>query len=564
MPAIFGRFEVPGPCATMRGLEERRAANESPPGVSPECPILNSGFEAIPLVKSQHVLCSPLISSILQQEAECFGTAAYMSKCIEYRCLHTCGTDGGCPILHKNHIRDNKGSAYKHAKAKKHRKSCNPDCRAFGKAQKDTIELVSQHADEPGSVIDTRLKKFPDRELTIVFVADPVLGKDVDSVTVDHGVPHVTVINVTQEQVQQLEVDTPGAWAKELPESVHADTEPDPAEKTVKVAQWEWVRFRSPPKFTFQLVNRNNRRYGVNTIDELDEYLASATQLMHKAVMFPDPWELLYSSSPPMVNHVLDLASVALNGCRPYASACYGCTPDDFSSDIRHLASLSSDMSFAIVREDGEDSVRPENIHLRRIWVKKVAPDPPSTDWLGLPHHSGIHRKCSPLFGELMVYIVGGDVTHVVQLGPVADGDFMSGLTPGPLPLHICDKRRVFESYRTVAEAWATFCGWDEDATERKQGYEELRQFALSNLSTIMKLERKVMEGDVSDLQLLCRMDVGLLQCSSGLKYYVKNLERGLTTSMMGWMDWQVASGDINQFVNLLPAFVCARQAAKV
>ncbi|KAL1699201.1 hypothetical protein EV121DRAFT_181968, partial [Schizophyllum commune] len=98
--------------------------------------------------------------------------------------------------------------------------------------------------------------------------------------------------------------------------------------------------------------------------------------------------------------------------------------------------------------------------------------------------------------------------------------------------------------------------GQSEDAEEKSAGAEELKDFAISNLYKIIELERKTMEVEASDLELLCRMDISLLRSDSGLKYYVKNVERGLTTCMLGWMDWSTASGDINRFASLLSAFV--------
>ncbi|KAL1698528.1 hypothetical protein EV121DRAFT_274366 [Schizophyllum commune] len=329
------------------------------------------------------------------------------------------------------------------AAAKKHKKKCNVNCKVWKQEGWDTLQPVEADVDVvPSGRPIQPLTKDRDRRMTVVFVPDPVLGKDTDRITADHGAPHVTVINVTSKQANELRSDASGAWAQKLPDSVHADTEPDPTAQTVKVAQWEWVhvvpslralghQVVALPYETFigamlepkaavhakvlHLLERADvvlggpplhkdlRDYGVSTIRELDEYLASARQLSRKAVIFPDPWELMYSSSLPLVDHILDLASAALGGVRPYTAACHGCTPDDPSHGLQHMASPSSDKNFVIVREDGEESVRPENLHLRRMWVKDVPPDRPSMDWLGMARHVVVHRKCSPSFGELKV-----------------------------------------------------------------------------------------------------------------------------------------------------------------
>ncbi|TRM62876.1 hypothetical protein BD626DRAFT_42542 [Schizophyllum amplum] len=89
--------------------------------------------------------------------------------------------------------------------------------------------------------------------------------------------------------------------------------------------------------------------------------------------------------------------------------------------------------------------------------------------------------------------------------------------------------------------------------TKLKEGMQELVDFVDANLDELIAMEKRDRRTQVSNLEVFCRMDIGILTSRDSLKYTVLGVERGLTTNMFGWSDWLGAVLDITFVAHLLP-----------
>ena len=112
--------------------------------------------------------------------------------------------------------------------------------------------------------------------------------------------------------------------------------------------------------------------------------------------------------------------------------------------------------------------------------------------------------------------------------------------------------------------AWSHYIGGNATHEQLSAGYAELKEFVETQVADLIDLENGQRDVQVSDLELFCRIDVGIMRSNKivegvmkpTLNYFVLEVERGLATCMWGWHDWSKTCADINTVAHLLPAWV--------
>ena len=101
-----------------------------------------------------------------------------------------------------------------------------------------------------------------------------------------------------------------------------------------------------------------------------------------------------------------------------------------------------------------------------------------------------------------------------------------------------------------------TYCGHnreDQDATSKdRTGIHELATFVLATHAAMVDKEKQRPNATRTDLEVLCRIDVGIKITGSAAQYFVLEVERGLTTCMFAFEDPEGAAADIEEVAELL------------
>ncbi|KAL1754272.1 hypothetical protein FB107DRAFT_291790 [Schizophyllum commune] len=146
-----------------------------------------------------------------------------------------------------------------------------------------------------------------------------------------------------------------------------------------------------------------------------------------------------------------------------------------------------------------------------------------------------------PRFGELRCYVVGGEVRRVLKTVPV-NGGLRCELVEDDHPT----LEQYYKSYRGHNSE-------DQDPTPRHHsGIHELKTFVLATHAALVEKEKKTLGLTRTDLEVLCRIDVGIWMVESAAQYFVLEVERGITTCMFAYEDQEGAAADIEEVAKLL------------
>ena len=74
----------------------------------------------------------------------------------------------------------------------------------------------------------------------------------------------------------------------------------------------------------------------------------------------------------------------------------------------------------------------------------------------------------------------------------------------------------------------------------------------LATHAALVEKEKKTLGLTRTDLEVLCRIDVGVWMVESAAHYFVLEVERGLTTCMFAYEDQEGAAADIEEVAKLL------------
>ncbi|TRM67298.1 hypothetical protein BD626DRAFT_535200 [Schizophyllum amplum] len=167
-------------------------------------------------------------------------------------------------------------------------------------------------------------------------------------------------------------------------------------------------------------------------------------------------------------------------------------------------------------------------------------------------------------FGELRVWIVGGKISRVIQTCPLpADEHDTTGLF-SEFVRHGCPPTKwAFEHASALKDgaAWGQFASGHHTPQIMEEGRKELEDFVLTVYRDLVAIEREALMGHISDIELMCRFDVGIMKGTDSFHYYVSEVERSPTTCMWGWYDWAGASADINTVARMMPDWIARHRA---
>ncbi|KAI5825014.1 hypothetical protein K523DRAFT_192977, partial [Schizophyllum commune Tattone D] len=139
-------------------------------------------------------------------------------------------------------------------------------------------------------------------------------------------------------------------------------------------------------------------------------------------------------------------------------------------------------------------------------------------------------------FGELRVFVVGGKVTRTIQTAPWNNALYSEVIRSG-VP--------------TRAAAFKFFTA-DLTADDLGSGADELHAFVYDVFHSLVAKERAMRRVPLVDIELFCRIDVGIVECSNSYEYFVLEVERGLSTCMWSWLDWLGSCTDMVKVAQLL------------
>ncbi|KAI5894461.1 uncharacterized protein SCHCODRAFT_01087865 [Schizophyllum commune H4-8] len=154
-------------------------------------------------------------------------------------------------------------------------------------------------------------------------------------------------------------------------------------------------------------------------------------------------------------------------------------------------------------------------------------PAPPEARWI---EQAYIDTLRDTRFGELRCFIVSGEVTRIIRTVPSGDGMTCNGVDDG---------------WPSLAQHWRIYHGMPPSPTQQRQGILELTSFVLDTYKALVGREKAALAIRDSDLEVVCRMDIGLLMDDVAAHYFVLEVERGLTLCMFSHHDVEGASQDI-------------------
>ncbi|KAI5822284.1 hypothetical protein K523DRAFT_358492 [Schizophyllum commune Tattone D] len=503
---------------------------------------------------------------------------------VQYRCLHKCGGPPffRCPWAKKYILSSDPKHHYSvHA----HHGLINPPgcisglCPGFGVTERDEL-IIPVNADIGKSALQPR-----HCDMVVVFIPDPVLSSSAHEILNDEtAFLHVAIENATPAMLLDLAQTAPGSFSTNVPKSVRADDSPRDAATTV-VAMWEWSSLPLQLKefgarvvgmpynvfigamldpisnaATFSALKSadlilggpalnedfSNPLYCIQSENDLDNFLASAQQLRPHTVMFPDPMGLLIAGQKGALNHNLDLISREMETFRPCTKAC---NRQEIISEpgTVYKRSFSARSDHVII-----------NGHDKPVLHPSQGPGAPSPfDFVneGWIQQAYLKDVVDPSLGELRVYVVNGEITRALQTCPW-EGTIWAQSTKGRC-LRLSDSSILSQEPPDHNQTWSRQTGVHHDATELVKGHQELSQFVLDVVKRLAELEKKTFGLTHSDLDLFCRVDVGVVIGKERSHYYVNEVERGLVTCLWGWTHGSEAASDIKRVASKLPGFVC-------
>ncbi|KAL1712573.1 hypothetical protein EV715DRAFT_213461 [Schizophyllum commune] len=148
-----------------------------------------------------------------------------------------------------------------------------------------------------------------------------------------------------------------------------------------------------------------------------------------------------------------------------------------------------------------------------------------------------VHTLRNPQYGELRCYVIGGRMSRVLKTVPVGDRELQCRVITG-LPTLQC----LLDDHR----------GQNVDDDTGNAGMSELEGFVLATHAALVDKEKQGLGATRTDLEVLCRIDVGVLIAESAAHYFVLEVERGLTTCMFAFEDPEGAAADIEKVAGLL------------
>uniref|UniRef100_D8PYF3 Uncharacterized protein n=1 Tax=Schizophyllum commune (strain H4-8 / FGSC 9210) TaxID=578458 RepID=D8PYF3_SCHCM len=420
---------------------------------------------------------------------------------VTYRCVHTCGPRFACPWAKTD---SHTSGRWSHSRVHRRHKEPNPPgCesgRCSGYNVIDRQELMIPV--DPRPLASEALRHA---NMTVLFVADPVLGRSVHDIKDDTTTfLHVGVENATHAQLLELEEIAPGSVSSQLPPGVSADTDPPAGVTTTTVAMWEWVRAAVElKKFGAKVVGLPYDIFIRAMLDPIRN--ADVFSAMKKA-------DLILGEKAALAYH-LDIISRGMETFRPFTMAC---------NDEQIIA--TNDMVFKRSFSARSDQV----IINRRASGDRVTRDRTQFDFINRSWIKQAFLKdlIAPRFGELRAKVTA----------PTPDGH---------------------------NQTWSRQTGVHHDMQTLTDGHEELREFVLEVVQRLVGLEKKMYGRTHSDLELFCRVDIGIVCSGGAAHYFVNEVERGLATCMWGWTHWPEAVGDFKRVASRLPEFVSRVKATQ-
>ncbi|KAL1672086.1 hypothetical protein EV122DRAFT_225386 [Schizophyllum commune] len=439
--------------------------------------------------------------------------------------------------------------------------------------------------------------------MTIVVVPEPICSR-FSQASQSAFTLSTAIVNLHAEDLKFLQEVIPTGICADVPDGVYADSEK--ADGTTTVALWEWAyillllrnklgtsrvnfvplsysRFietvMDPPAhvLTFRGLQKANMIFGGPSLNEnwldpmyeigdaehLQKYLAAAHILLRTTTMFPNPHDSLIGGNKVILHANLDYIALAHNPphFRPRTRPGRLFVPGE--RDVVHKRGYSA-RSDGVIMYDHPDAptisgvsgeaARVQDADKSGIWSKLGTCNLPPTDDR-LVSSSWVSQVTIPSlldyhFGELRVFVVGGKVTRTIQTAPWNNALYSEVIRSGVPTRAAADRRDLFTKNNAT---WSKFFTADLTADDLGSGADELHAFVYDVFHSLVAKERAMRRVPLVDIELFCRIDVGIVECSNSYEYFVLEVERGLSTCMWSWLDWLGSCTDMVKVAQLLP-----------
>ncbi|KAI4524546.1 hypothetical protein K525DRAFT_193724 [Schizophyllum commune Loenen D] len=398
----------------------------------------------------------------------------------------------------------------------------------------------------------------PNRPITIVFIPDPLLAHTVTSS--GKGGTFEMVQSFGSESVKQLFNAAPGCWleieqAAYLPEAWRMLSE-SREDLSISVVGMDYPQFmgaimsRSEEDSSWRTLLDADLIVGGAALNEdfmdslyllnsdpqcLERYLKGMAELEEHTPVWPPPNVLLWTGDKVILANTLTrIAAEITHTLRPPT---HRLPPNPIGP-----------ASAGFVRKRGYSAHADHVVFDRPTGVNSVddlplIPSPSGSALIDESWHEQefIDTLHDPRFGELRCYVVGGEMRRVLKTVPV-DGELRCELVEDDHPT----LEQYYKSYRGHNSE-------DQDPTPRHHsGLHELKTFVLATHAALVEKEKQALGLTRTDLEVLCRIDVGIWMVESAAHYFVLEVERGLTTCMFAYEDQEGAAANIEEVAKVL------------
>ncbi|KAL1715691.1 hypothetical protein EV715DRAFT_206868 [Schizophyllum commune] len=400
-------------------------------------------------------------------------------------------------------------------------------------------------ADQSCSSLSQSNRQAVTRSARIIFIPDPRLSRAVIEHNEEDSYLYEMTCWIDPQVLSRIEVAAP--HCAYLPEALlGASMERDDIDLSVEALDYPdyvaAVISHSPENPTWRRLLAADAVIGGPALNEnymdpaymidFDPYVAGVTLLEQQVYIWPCAKSLWWGGNKALLAAQLDLiATYTTHTARPAQ---------------HELQSPPSATRMGWVQKRGY-SARAEHVILpidTQVGGKPGDHDDPApleASWIEQVYIDTLHDD---RFGELRCFVIGGNITRIVKTVPSGGG----------MKCHVV----VNDDWPTLAQHWKIYHGvntsWDRP--QEHNGISELKAFVLQTYQALVEREKEELEISHSDLEIVCRLDIGIMMDGAHAHYFVLEVERGLTLCMFSHPDVEGASRDIESVARCIISYI--------